>query len=67
MVLSNPSHSLLDCESNNSQIFFNNASTAGFDNTHNMALNLHKDSSIILASAFFELLWSKNIHILRQH
>jgi hypothetical protein len=30
---------LLDRDLNNRQIFFNNGSTAGFDNTRNMALN----------------------------
>jgi hypothetical protein len=29
---------LLDSDFNNSQIIFNNASTAGFDNTRNIAL-----------------------------
>jgi hypothetical protein len=34
-----PSSLLLDCDLNNGQIMFNNASTAGFDNTRNIALN----------------------------
>jgi hypothetical protein len=32
------SSSLLDCGLNNGQIIFNSASTAGIDNTRNMAL-----------------------------
>jgi hypothetical protein len=36
------STSLLDCDFNNSQLIYNNACTAGFDHTHNMALKIVK-------------------------
>jgi hypothetical protein len=31
---------LLDCDLNNDQVIFNNATTAEFENTHNIALKI---------------------------
>jgi hypothetical protein len=38
-IIKSHSSSLLDCDLNTSQIIFNNASTVGFDNTHNMGFS----------------------------
>jgi hypothetical protein len=62
-IIKSRSTPLLDRDLNNRQIIFNNGSTAGFDNTRNMALT-EKCKKLAFITSFESKVYCKVIHVM---